>query len=100
MEWICETQPLKERGLFCESAFIPIEKWTLFLKMVEREVSLMKPRHQYHLSQQGEWTCGARSLKERGLLRESKFIQIERWTLVLKMVETEVFVTKPKHQYR
>ena len=68
--------------------------------MVEREVFLMKPRHQYHLSQRGEWTCGGQSLKESRLLCESKFIQIERWTLVLKMVEREVFVMKPKHQYR
>ena len=61
---------------------------------------LMNPRHQYHLPQREEWIYDAQSLKERRLLRESKFIQIERWTLVLKMVEREVFVTKPKHQYR
>ena len=79
---------------------IPIEKLTLILKMVEREIFLMKPRIQYHLSEWGEWTCSAQSLKERRLLCESKFIQIERWTLVLQKVEREVFVTKPKHQYR
>ena len=98
-EWICGAQSLKERRLLCESVFIPIEKWTLILKMVEREVFLMKPRHQYHLSQRGEWTCGGQSLKESRLLCESKFIPIERWTLILKMVEREVFLTKPKHQY-
>ena len=91
---------IKERRLLCESVFIPIKKWTLILKMVEIEVLHMKPRHQYHLSQWGEWTYGAQSLNERRLLRESKFIQIERSTLVLKMAETEVFVTRPKHQYR
>ena len=100
MEWIYDAQSLKERRLLCESMFIPIENWTLILKMVEKEVFLMKPRNQYQLSQRGEWTCGAQSLKERRLLRESKFIQIERWTLALNMVEREVFVGKPKHQYR
>ena len=93
-------QSLKEWRLLCESVFIPIEKWTLILKMVEREVFLMNPRHQYHLSQREEWIYGAQSLKGRRLLRASKFIQIERWALVLKMVEREVFVMKPKHQYR
>ena len=28
----------------------PIEKWTLILKMVIRDVFLMKPKHEYHLS--------------------------------------------------
>ena len=60
--------------------------------MVKREVFLEKPRHQYHLSQRGEWTCSAQSLKEKRLLCESKFVQIERWTLVLKMVEREVLL--------
>ena len=96
----CDSQSLKERRLLCESVFFPIEKGTLIPKMVEIEVFLMNPRQQYHLSQQGEWTCGAQSLKKRRLLRESKFIQIERWALVLKLVEREAFVMKPKHQYR
>ena len=29
----------------------PIEKGTLTLKMVENDVFLMKPKHEYHLSQ-------------------------------------------------
>ena len=99
MEWICEPQSLKEKRLLHESVFILIEKWTLILKMVEREVFLMKPRHQYHLSQRGKRICGSQSFKKRRLLREPKFIQIERWTSVLKIVEIEVFVAKPKHQY-
>ena len=79
--------------------FLPVENWTLNPEMIEREVFPMKPRHQYHLSQRGEWICGAQSLKERRLLRESMFIQIERQTLILKMIAREVFLTKPKHQY-
>ena len=84
MEWICDAQSLKERRLLCESVFIPIEKWTLILKMVEREVFLMKPRHQYHLSQWEEWICGAQSLEERRLLCEFMFILIDRQTLIPK----------------
>ena len=52
-----------------------------------------------HLSQLGKWICGAQSLKEKRLLCESMFIPIERWTLILKLVEGEVFPMKPKHQY-
>ena len=95
MEWNYGAQLLKERRLLSEFVFIPIKKWTLILKMAEIEVLHMKPRHQYHLSQRREWTYGAQSLNEKRLLHESKYIQIERWTLVLKMVEREVFVAKP-----
>ena len=31
-----------------------------------------------HLSQCGEWICGAQSLKERRLLRKSEFIQLKK----------------------
>ena len=79
--------------------FIPIERWTSILKMDIREVFLMNPKHQYHLSLWGECVYDAQSWKERRLLCESKFIPIERWTSILKMVIREVFVVKPKHQY-
>ena len=39
---IYSAQSLKERRLLCESVFIPIERWTLILKLVEREVILTK----------------------------------------------------------
>ena len=52
--------------------------------MVEREVFLMKPSHQYHLSQRGEWICGAKSLKEKRLLCEFVFIPTDRQTLIPK----------------
>ena len=45
--------------LLCESMFVAIERRTWILKMVEREVSPLKPKHQYHLSQQGECVYGA-----------------------------------------
>ena len=53
-----------------------------------------------HLSQGGQWICGAQSVKERRLLSEPMFIQIERRILVLKMVKREVLAAKQKHQYR
>ena len=50
-EWICGAKSLKENRLFCEYVFIPIERWTLILKLVQSEVLLMKRKHHYHLSQ-------------------------------------------------
>ena len=67
--------------------------------MAERDVFLMKPKHQYHLSQWGECVYGAQSWKERRLLCESMFIPIERRTSILKLVIRKAFIMKPKHQY-
>ena len=58
-------------------SFIPIERQTLILKMVEIEVSLSKPEHQYYLSQRGECVYGAYSWKEWRLLCESEFMQLK-----------------------
>ena len=52
-----------------------------------------------HLSQRGEWSCGAQSIKESRLLCESMFIQIDRQIVILKMVEKEAFLMKPRHQH-
>ena len=54
----------KKKRLLCDSVFVKIDQRTLILKMVEREVFLMTPEDEYHLSQQGEWICGAQSSKE------------------------------------
>ena len=67
--------------------------------MVGSKVFLVKPKHQFNLSQQGEWVYCAQSWNERRLLRESVFIPIGRWILILKIVESEVFLIKPKHQF-
>ena len=67
--------------------------------MAEREVFLMKPKHQYHLSQWGECVYGAQSWNEGRVLHESVFFPIEKWTLIQKMAEWEVFLMKPKHEY-
>ena len=100
MRRMCLQYPImKKRRLFCESTFILIERRTLILKKVIREVILMKPKHQYHLSEREECVYDAQSWKERRLLCESTFIPIERWTSILKMAIKEVFLMKPKHQY-
>ena len=67
--------------------------------MAIREVFLMKPMHQYQLSQWGECVYDAQSWSEMRLLCESMFILIERRTSILKLVIREVFPTKAKHQY-
>ena len=54
VERICGAQSLKKKRLLCEFMFIPVERWNLILKNVEKEVFLMKPRNQYYLSQWGE----------------------------------------------
>ena len=90
---------LEKRWLLCESMFIPIEMRASILKKVIREVFLMKPKHQYHLSQRGERVYDAQSWKEKRLLCKLMFIPIERRTSILKLVTREVFLFKPKHQY-
>ena len=77
--------------------FIPIERWTSIQKMVEKQVFLMNPKHQNHLSQYEEWVYSAQSRKERGLLCESMFISMEIRTAILEIVEREIVLTKPKH---
>ena len=67
--------------------------------MVEIEVSLSKPKHQYHLSEWGECVYGAQSWNQWRLLCKSMFIPIERQTLILKMAEREVFLMEANHQY-
>ena len=67
--------------------------------MVERDFFLMKPKHQYHLSQWGECVHGAQSLNKRRLFYESVFVQIDIRTLILKIREREIFHRKPKHRY-
>ena len=97
MNFWCPT--IKRKGLLCEFAFIPTDRGTLIVKMVKKEAFLMKPKHQCHLSQLGEYVYGSSSWKERRLLCESMLIQIERHTSILKLVIGEAFYMKPKHQY-
>ena len=66
--------------------FIPIEGQTLILKMVEKGIFFMKPKHQYHLSQWREHVYGSLLWKQKRLLPQSVFIPIDRWTLILKNV--------------
>ena len=40
-------QSVKKWRLLCDSMFIPFEKWTLILKMAQREVFLMKAKPQF-----------------------------------------------------
>ena len=48
--------------LLFESMFIIIQRWTLILKLIERENFLMKLKQQYNLSQWEECVYGAQSL--------------------------------------
>ena len=64
-ECVYGAQSWKDTRLLCESIFIPIERETSILKLVEKQASLVKPKHQNHLPQQGECDYGAQSRKER-----------------------------------
>ena len=44
--WNYGAQSWKEYRLLCESMFIPVKRWTLIKKLVQREVFLMRPKHQ------------------------------------------------------
>ena len=46
-ECVYGAQSWNESRVLREFMFFPIEKWTLSLKMAEREVFLMKPMHEY-----------------------------------------------------
>ena len=78
---------------------IPIERRTSIVKLVIREVFIMKPKHQYHLSQLGECVYDAQSWNGTRLLYESMFIPNERCTSILKLIIGEVFLMRPKYQY-
>ena len=49
-ECVYGAQLLKEKRLLCESMFILVEGWILILKIVKKEVFLVKPNHLYYLS--------------------------------------------------
>ena len=67
--------------------------------MVEKKAFLAKPKHQNCANQWEKNVYYAQSTKEQRLLQESKFVQFERWTLILrKKVERKVLLTKRKHQ--
>ena len=88
----------KKKRLLCESIFVPNKKWTLTLKIMEREPFFMKPKHQCHLSQCWEWVYNAQSWKERRLLCNPVFALTDKWPLTLKMMKREAYLMKLKHQ--
>ena len=96
---VYDAQSWKESILLCESRFIQKERRTSNVKMVQREVFLIKPKHQYHLFHRGKCVYDAQSWKETRLFCESMFIPIERCTSILEMVIGKVFLIKLKHQY-
>ena len=63
---------------------------------MEKEVFLMKPKHQCHLSQRGEWLYGAQSWKKKRLLYESVYVLVDKWTLTLKNGGTRSFSYETK----
>ena len=109
----------KRRSFCCETktsiSLIPTRRMCLWCSIMERKEIIMsinvypnwktnfnskngnkrsfsyETKDQYHLSQWGEYVYDAQSWKERRLLCESRFILIERWTSITKMVERDFF---------
>ena len=79
--------------------FIPIDSWTLILKKGWKWSFSYETKAPILLSQWEKLIWGAQSLKEMRLQCESMFMQNERQSLILKMVEREVFLFKPKHRF-
>ena len=66
--------------------------------MAEREVFPMKPKHQFiYPSAANEFACTI--IKRKEITIWIRVYPIEKPTLILKMVERDVFHTKSKHQY-
>ena len=63
-EHVYSAQSQQERRLLCESMFIPIKRRTSILKMEEKQVFLMKPKHRNHLFQWGECDYGTQPWKK------------------------------------
>ena len=85
--------------LLCESMFIPIDKRTLILKNSGKWSFSYESKASIDLSQWGESIFGAQSWKEKILLHEYVSAQINRRTLIPRLVESKVFLMKPNHQY-
>ena len=51
----------EKKEILFEFAFIRIERRTSIPNMIIRDVFLMKPKHQYHLSHKGECVYDAQS---------------------------------------
>ena len=84
--------------IICIQVFIPI-KWRIsILKMVEKEVFLMKPKRQYYLSQWEECVNSAQSWKKEIIMWIQVYPNWKR-NFDSKMVENEVFLLKRMHQY-
>ena len=87
----------KEKRLLYESTFIPIGQ-NLIVKTVEREVLPMKLNINIIYPNEENVFMELNHETKEDYYVNPCFILIEWRTLILKMVEREVFLMKPKHQ--
>ena len=87
---------MKRKEIITWILVYPNRQKTLILKNGGKWSYSYETKASIRLSQWGEWISGARSLKEERLLCESMFMLIERWTLILKLVERVAFLLRPK----
>ena len=69
--------------MLCEPTFSLIGRWTLIPKMVQREVFLMKPKHQFIYRNEANVFMVPSYKKKKRLPCESMFVTIGKWPLTL-----------------
>ena len=79
--------------------FIPIEKWILTLKMIQREVPLFKPKHQFIYPNEKNELVVPNHYKKRDYYVNPYLSQLKDELSFFKMVQREVVLMKPRHQY-
>ena len=97
MEWVYDAQSWKGRRLLCESVPISIDKWNLALKNDGARSFSYETKSLMSFILSGEWVYGDQLWKERGLLCESVFVLIDKWTLCIKINGKKAFLLKPKY---
>ena len=92
-------QTWKERRLLCESEFVLIDTRTLILKNGWKKSFLWNQSINIIYSNGENYFMVHNYEKKKRLLHQSMFIPIDKWTLILKMVGSEVFLMRPKGQF-
>ena len=79
--------------------FILVDRWSLILKKWWEEKFFLWNQSINSFIPRRRIIYDAQSWKERTLLCESTFIPIDRWALILNMLERDFFLIKTKYQF-
>ena len=93
------TQSWKEIRLLPEFLFIPIDKWTLILKNYGKWGFSYESKASISFIPMSRMSLWYLIMKRKEIIMWIHLYPIDRWTQILKMVEREAFLMKPKHRY-